>query len=81
MSFILWLLLCLVLNTVISTLVSYLIPNYYMASLISSIIIAFVYAILVQRDKRHFYRYRNFWIYFLATAIIFMLFDALFWII
>ncbi len=82
MSFIIWLLVCLALNTVVSMLVSFLIPNYYLASIITSIIIAFIYAILVQRgDRAHFYRYRSFWMYFLITAIIFMLFDALSFVI
>ncbi len=82
MYFIIWLLVCLALNTLVSTLVSLFIPNYYLATMITSIIIAFVYALISQRgDRLHFYKYRNFWLYFLGTAIVFLLFDALvFWL-
>ncbi|MFA6861195.1 MAG: hypothetical protein WCR56_02295 [Bacilli bacterium] len=74
-------LICLFLNMIISFIVQMLVPNYYLAEMIVSVIIAFIYAIFICPDKLHFYKYKEFWMYFLGTAVVFLLFDCLFFLI
>lgn len=71
-----------VLNTIISMCVHFFIPNYYIAEIIASVVISFIFAVLEQWvDRAHFYRYPRFWYTFFIMGIVFVLFDVLFFII
>ncbi|MCI1735165.1 MAG: hypothetical protein LKM30_05475 [Bacilli bacterium] len=71
------LLICIALNLVISTIMSILIPNYILAAMATSIIIAFIYAIFsVPNDRAHFYKQKYFWLYFFGMSILFLVIDA-----
>lgn len=77
-TFIVWLLVCLAVNVVVSLLVGSLGGNAYLATMITSLILSFLLALMsTPFDRKHFYRYRSFWMYFLITAIIFLLLDLL----
>ncbi|MFA6625195.1 MAG: hypothetical protein WCS80_05485 [Bacilli bacterium] len=77
MGIIISLVICLLLNFLVSMLFGYLIPNPYLASMITSIVIAFIYSIWVLPfDRIHFYKYKNFWMYFLIGSIVFLLLDC-----
>lgn len=81
-TFILSIIICFVINIAISLIVSFLVPgNYYLAAIITSIVTAFVFAIITSRDRRHFYKDKYFWIYFFSASIIFLLVDLLTFII
>ncbi len=81
-SFFVWLLVCLAVNVIVSMLVSTLGGNAYLATMLTSLILAFLLAWMnTVFDRRHFYRYRSFWMYFLITAIVFLLLDLLVFLI
>ncbi len=81
-SFFVWLLVCLAVNVIISMLVSTLGGNAYLATMLTSLVLAFLLALMnTTFDRRHFYRYRSFWMYFLITAIVFLLLDLLVFLI
>lgn len=81
-SFFVWLLVCLAVNVIISMLVSTLGGNAYLATMLTSLVLAFLLALMnTAFDRRHFYRYRSFWMYFLITAIVFLLLDLLVFLI
>lgn len=74
-SYLIWLIVFFVLNLVVSLIIGILIPNYYLASIVTSVVIAFLYALLSTFDKKHFYKDRYFWIRFFGLGIIFLLVD------
>jgi hypothetical protein len=76
-SFVITLVLLLTVNLIVSTLVQAMVPNYYLASMITSVIIAFLYGILAtDEDRLHFFKQRDFYVRFLGSAIIFLLVDC-----
>jgi len=81
MSIFISIIICLLLNMIVSFVIRSLVSNYYLAEMLTSIIIAFIYAIIITPDKAHFYKNRNFWMYFLGTALFFLLFDCLLFLI
>lgn len=81
-SFLIWIVLCLVVNSVVSLLVTTLGGNSYLATMITSLVLSFLVAIINTRfDRKHFYRQRFFWVTFMATALIFLLLDLLLFLI
>jgi hypothetical protein len=81
-SFIIELIVMILINEAISVLTHIFIPNQYLATIISSVLIAFVFAIIQQWvDRRHFYRYQRFWYTFFITGIVFCLLDFVMFII
>jgi hypothetical protein len=69
---------CFVINLVISAIFQALIPNYFIASMLTSIVIAMIYAIMVLPfDRLRFYKQRSFWVSFFVMSIIFLLLDCL----
>lgn len=82
MNIIISLFICLIINEVVSFLVHLLVPDYFLATILTSIILSFVFAILsIQENKSQFYKQKNFYIYFFSLAIIFMILDAIFFIL
>ena len=75
---ILIILMMLMFNYFITTLVSFFIPNHYLASMISSLILAFLYPLFLSGRSRKF---KDFIYNFLHLAIIFLLWDLLFFVI
>lgn len=75
--FIISFIVCFFINIVVSYVIGILIPDYYLAQIITSVLIAFIYSIFVTPDKRSFYKNRNFWILFLGMSIFFLLLDCL----
>ena len=70
------------LNLGISFLFRFLIPNVYLADILVSVVLAFIFAIVEQwEDRIHFFKYQRFWYNFFITGIIFCLIDLLLWII
>lgn len=81
-SFLIWIVLCLVVNSVVSLLVTSLGGNSYLATMICSLVLSFLVALMNTRtERRYFYRQRSFWITFMATALIFLLLDLLLFLI
>lgn len=81
MNIIISLFLCLIINEVVSFLVNLLIPDYFLATIITSIVLSFIFAIFsVQENRSQFYKQKNFYIYFFSLAIMFMILDAFFFI-
>ncbi len=81
-SFLIWIVLCLVVNSVVSLLVTTLGGNSYLATMVTSLVLSFLVAIINTRfDRKHFYRQRFFWVTFMATALIFLLLDLLMFLI
>ena len=80
-SYILTLIGMLGMNMLISFLVRVLVPNYYLASIITSILIALVFSIInTQRqtnDGLRFFRYSSFWMSFFVFAIVLLGIDFL----
>lgn len=82
MNIIISLFLCLIINEVVSFLVNLIIPDYFLATIITSIVLSFIFAIFsVQENRSQFYKQKNFYIYFFSLAIMFMILDAFFFII
>ena len=82
MSFLISLLICLILNIVVADVVSLLVPDYYLANIVTSVILAFIISLIsLPEDKLHFYRNRRFYLSFFTTAIIFLILDAVFFLI
>ena len=81
-SFLIWIVLCLVVNSVVSLLVTTLGGNSYLATMVTSLVLSFLVAIINTRfGRKHFYRQRFFWVTFMATALIFLLLDLLMFLI
>lgn len=81
-SLIISILVCLVLNYVVSLLVSLVVPDYYLATMLTSIIIAFIYSLWnVHFDRGHFYKQKGFWMNFFIISIIFLIMDFLVFVI
>lgn len=81
MNIIISLFLCLIINEVVSFLVNLIIPDYFLATIITSIVLSFIFAIFsVQENRSQFYKQKNFYIYFFSLAIMFMILDAFFFI-
>lgn len=81
-SFLIWIVLCLVVNSVVSLLVTTLGGNSHLATMVTSLVLSFLVAIINTRfDRKHFYRQRFFWVTFMATALIFLLLDLLMFLI
>ena len=77
-SFLIFLFLLLAVNIVVSVVVQSFVKNYYLASIITSVIIAFIYCIIsTQEDRLHFYRQRDFYVRFFGSAIVFLLVDCI----
>lgn len=77
-SFFVWLIVCLAVNVVVSLLVGSLGGNAYLATMITSLVLSFLLALMsTPFDRKHFYRYRSFWMYFLITAIVFLIIDLI----
>ena len=77
-SFVIWLFVCLVVNAIISMLVGSLGGNAYLATMITSLVLSFLLALMSSRyDRKHFYRYKEIWMYFMITAIVFLLVDLI----
>lgn len=80
--FILECLLIYILNSVLSVFVHLLIPDYYLAEIIMSVILAFLFALMEQWiDRRHFYKYPRFWYIFFGNGILLCLIDLIFFVI
>jgi hypothetical protein len=70
-------LICFILNIAISMIFTWLIPNVYLASMLTSIVISFIYSLFIlPYDRGHFYRYKRFWYGFLGMGIVFLLIDV-----
>lgn len=67
-------------NMVVSLLVSILVPNTYLASMITSVILAFLCSAFNGQGKEK-YRTSDFWSSFFFLSIIFLLIDLVVWII
>lgn len=67
-------------NMAVSLIVSILIPNTYLASMITSVILAFFCSMFNGQGKEK-YKSMDFWSSFLFLAIIFLLIDLVVWII
>ncbi len=81
-SFLIWIVVCLLLNSFVSFIVTALGGNYYLATMICSLVLALLVAIMNTRaDRRHFYRQRFFWVTFLATALVLLLLDMLLFVL
>ena len=81
-SFLIWIVLCLVVNSVVSLLVTTLGGNSYLATMVTSLVLSFLVAINNTRfDRKNIYRQRFFWVTFMATALIFLLLDLLMFLI
>ncbi len=77
-QFLLELLFMFFLNMLVSFVVNLLIPNVYLADIITSVILAFFFALMEQWiDRIHFYRYPRFWYSFFLTGIFFCLWDLI----
>lgn len=80
--FFLGLFLVYLLNSILSILIHLLIPNYYLAEVVMSVTLAFLFALMEQRiDRAHFYKYPRFWYIFFITGIVFCLLDLLFFVL
>ncbi len=66
---------CLFLNMLISTIIALLIPSYYLAQIVTSVVIAFLYSLLITPERRWFYKSQRFWMVFFGLSIIFLLLD------
>ncbi|MDD6240596.1 MAG: hypothetical protein PUA93_03310 [Eubacteriales bacterium] len=80
-SFLIWLLVIFFLNSIVSIVCQALIPNYYIAEIVTSVILSFIFAIIQEPDRAHFYRSYGFWVRFLVCAIVFLLFDLLYFLL
>ncbi len=81
-QFLLELLFMYFLNILVSTAVSLIIPDVYLADIITSIILAFIFALMEQWiDRIHFYKYARFWYRFFLVGIFFCLWDLLIFLI
>ena len=47
----------------------------------NSVILSFIFAIIQEPDRAHFYRSYGFWVRFLVCAIVFLLFDLLYFLL
>ncbi len=76
--FIVQLLVILILNIAISMLFRVIIPDYYLARILTSVTLSFVFAIVQQwEDRIHFYKYVRFWYTFFIVGILFCLMDLI----
>lgn len=77
-SFLIWIVVCLAVNSIVSILVTFLGGNSYLASMLTSLILAFLLALMNTRfDRKHFYKYRFFWVSFMGTALLFLIVDLI----
>lgn len=77
-GYLLILFICIILNTAINYAFLALTNDYYLATILTSIVIAFIYAIWsCPRPKSQFYKNRSFWMYFFGIGILFLLVDAI----
>ena len=75
-------LICFLMNTLVYYSVSAVVSNYYLASMLTSIIIAFLYSIFsAPGDRKGMFRDPGFYIRFFGSAILFLFFDAIFFIL
>ena len=74
--FIISFVICFFINMVVSFVISAIFPNFYLAQIISSLVIAFIFAILLSPDKKRCFITREFWQRFLSSAIILLLIDC-----
>lgn len=75
-------LICIVINFIVSFLVNLFVPDYYLATIITSVIIAFIYSIWETHfDRGHFYRQKSFWINFFGLGILFLIMDFLIFVL
>lgn len=71
-----------IINMTVSSLCSILIPDVYLAQIVTSVVLAFVFAIYNQWiDRPHFYKYQQFWYTFFIMGIVFCLFDLVVFLI
>ena len=67
-------------NMVVSVIVSLLVPNTYLASMITSVILAF-FCTAYNGQRKEKYKTEQFWSSFFFLAIIFLLIDLILWMI
>ena len=81
-SLILSFLICFLVNTLVYYSVSSFVSNYYLASMLTSIIIAFLYSIFSQSgDRKGMFRDPDFYVRFFGSALLFLVFDAIFFVL
>ncbi|MCR4698804.1 MAG: hypothetical protein K5762_05520 [Bacilli bacterium] len=67
-----------VMNMAISILFQMMIPDYYLARILTSVVLSFAFAIIQQwEDRLHFYKYPRFWYTFFIVGILFCLVDLI----
>lgn len=71
----------LLLNMLISTVVSLLIPNTYLAAMVTSVVLAFIFTAMSTPKGKGKFTSQTFWMQYFTLAIAFLLMDALFFII
>ena len=82
MRFFIELILILLMNKLVNFGMHLFIPNYYLAEILSSVLFAFIFALIEQwADRRHFYKYQRFWYTFFITGICFCLLDLIYFVI
>lgn len=78
MNLILFFVICLVVNTIVYYSVAMFVPNYYLASMITSIVIAFIYAVFsTPGDRKGMFKSKDFYIRLFFSATLFLVFDAI----
>ena len=78
MNFVFLLIICVVVNTIVYYSVMMFVPNYYLASMIISIIIAFIYAIFsTPGDRKGMFKSKDFYVRLFFSATLFLVFDAI----
>lgn len=60
---------------------SMFIENYYLVNILATVIIAFIYSLIVTPDKKTFFMQQNFYYRFFSMAIGFLFLDLLMFII
>ncbi len=70
----------LIINMAVSFFVSALIPNVYLANMVTSVVLAFLFSCFDGRGKEKF-RTADFWSSFLFLSIIFLILDLITWMI
>lgn len=76
-SFLISLFVCIILNTVVFYSVSFFVPNYYLASIITSIVLSLIFSIFrFWQERTGMFKNKNFYICFFGTSILFLLMDA-----